>query len=95
MVEIFEQYSEIDEFIKSLRTIKRVHLNHPRFPNRWAVEIKFKDKNKRSEKLKILQRIGYENRLYIRCLGHGFLGNAATTVSFDFYEWMKKNIGIN
>jgi hypothetical protein len=95
MIIVLEKYSEIDDFINSLRTIKRVHLNHPRFPNRWAIEIKFKDKKKKIEKLKIFQRIGYENRLYVRCLGHRWLGSAATTVSFDFYDWMNKNIGID
>jgi hypothetical protein len=93
MIKVLEENSEISEFIGSLRKMKRVHLNHPDFPNGWSVEIEFKDKKQEKEKLNILQRTGFEGRLYIECLGHRWLGGAAKAVSFDLYDWMNKSIG--
>lgn len=92
LIKVIDKSSDIGRFIESLRSIKKVHMNHGQFPNMWSVEIEFKNKEQEKEKLNILQRTGFEGKLYIECLGHSWLGGAATAVSFDFFDWMDKNI---
>jgi hypothetical protein len=84
--------NEIENFIKSLKSLERVHQNHPQYPNRWKVLIEIEGME--DEELKIFQMRGDHKNLYVRCLGHRWIGSAATAISSDVHRWMANNIGL-
>ena len=92
LIKTLSERNEIESFVNCLRSLKHVHPNHPHYPNRWYVIIVMDGKE--NEELKLMQRVGDKQHLYVQCIGHKWIGSAAMAVSYDLNRWMDKNIGL-
>jgi hypothetical protein len=87
-----EDKKDILNFVRCLRTLQPVNTNHPQYRNKWGVKIILNGME--NEELKLMQRRGDEKNIYVRCLGHQWIGSAADAISSDLYDWMDNNIGL-
>jgi hypothetical protein len=92
LIKTLTDRNDVESFVKCLRDLQRLSPNHPQYPNRWRVIIQLDGKE--NEELKLMQRIGYKNHLYVQCFGHMWFGSAAVAISSDLNKWMDQNIGL-
>ena len=92
LLKVLEIKTEVEGFIHCLKSLRKVRPNHPQYPNKWYANIELE--NMDNESIMIMQRVGDNRYLYIRCLGHKWFGSAADSVSSELYQWMDKNIGL-